>query len=260
VWVMHSSVNDFKEDWLLQHAERILALRAKAVIGVTQKNIDEYVQVVGEPPSLCFVVPNGVDASRFRIGESAVVEHVAGAAVGEEEDMPRDKLIVQIGRYTPEKSQVATVRAFKRVLEHEPHARLLLCGIIENRAYYAALTALVDELGLGAHVELKGPQADVAKILGSASVFAMPSSFEAHSIGFLEALASGIPIVANSIAAFTFARAYAGVQLIDTGNTELYGRALIAALAEPRAERLLDRLTLEDTANRYLDIAWQVLG
>lgn len=257
VWVMHSGVNDFKENQLLQRAERFLSLRAKAVIGVSQKNVDEYLKAIGSHPSL-LVVPNGVDAARFR-SEAGAPGRMPDTGTGTG-GAPRVKQIVQIGRYTAEKNQLATVRAFKHVLEHVPHARLLLCGVVENRDYYEAVAALAAELGIASHVEIRGPQSNVAEILRSSSVFAMPSSFEAHSIGFLEALASGIPIVANAIAAFGFARAYAGVRLLDTNNIELYGRGLAAALAEPRAQRPLEGLTLEDTAERYLAIARQVLG
>src|ERR1700737_3145412 len=65
VWVMHSGVNDFLENNLLQRVERILSLRAKAVIGVSQKNVDEYLTTLARHPAL-LVVPNGVDAARFR--------------------------------------------------------------------------------------------------------------------------------------------------------------------------------------------------
>ncbi|RKP50899.1 glycosyltransferase family 4 protein [Trinickia fusca] len=244
VWVMHSGVNDFQDNRLLR-AERILSLRAKAVIGVSQKNVDEYVNAIGLHPSLV-VVPNGVDTARFR--------HVAG--------MSRARRIVQIGRYTEEKNQLATLRAFRYVLEHEhePEARLLFCGVVDDRAYHATLRALTNELGLVSRVDIQGPQANVAEILAASSVFAMPSSFEAHSVGFLEALASGIPIVANAIAAFSFARTFASVRLIDTSDIERYGRALSSAFSEPRAQRPLDGLTLEDTAERYLAIARQVIG
>lgn len=260
VWVMHSGVNDFQDN-RLQRAERLLSLRAKAVIGVSQKNIDEYRSAIGRHPAL-IVVPNGVDAARFRHREPVLGDWGdAGTANGVSAVAARGaRRIAQIGRYTAEKGQIETVHAFKRVLEVEPDARLLLCGVVEDAGYHAAVRALVDELGLASRVEIKGPQSNVAEILAESSVFAMPSRFEAHSIGFLEALASGIPIVANTIPAFGFAREWPGVQLIETANTEHYARALAAALTEPRAQRSLDGLTLEDTAERYLDIARQVIG
>lgn len=244
VCVMHSGMNDFTENRWLLRAERALSRRASAVIGVAQRNLDQYVATIGPHP-LLFVVPNGVDLARFR--------HT-------EDEAPRGKLIVQIGRYMPEKNQLDTVRAFSEVLAREPDARLQLCGVIEDRDYHARIVALVQALGIAAHVRVQGPRSDVPDVLARADVFAMPSRFEAHSIGFLEALASGIPIVANEIAAFGFARGYPGVSLVDTTDIERYARALTEALTQPRSTRPLDGLTLEDTARRYLEIAARVVA
>ncbi len=248
VWVMHSGINDFADKALLR-AERLLSLRAKAVIGVTQKSIDDYLKEIRSHPPL-FVVPNGVDITRFTDGDSA--NDALGLPV-------KTKQIAQIGRYIKEKNHLDTVRAFRHVLQIEPDARLLLCGVIEDRAYHAAVTALVAELGLTESVEIVGPQSNVAEILKESSVFAMPSSFEAHSIGFLEALASRIPVVANAIPAFAFAAAFPSVRLIDTSDVEAYGHALAESLKQPRAARPLIGLTLQDTADRYLAIAREVL-
>jgi glycosyltransferase involved in cell wall biosynthesis len=245
VWVMHSGANDFANRALLR-AERLLSSRAKAVIGVSQKNIDNYVQEVGLHPSM-IVVPNGVDVSRF------MDETLPAAPV-------KCKQIVQIGRYIPEKNQVQTIDAFAHVARVEPDARLLLCGVIENLDYYAAVVDRVAKLGLKDRVTIEGPQSNVAQILRESAVFAMPSSFEAHSISFLEALASGIPVVASEIASFMFAKNFPSVQLLDTGNSEAYGRALIEALTQPRTTRPLNGLTLQSTADRYLAIARDVLN
>ncbi|KLU27959.1 glycosyl transferase [Caballeronia mineralivorans PML1(12)] len=245
VWVMHSGANDFANNALL-FAERLLSGRAKAVIGVSQKNIDDYVKEVGSHPSM-IVVPNGVDISRF--------EQVS-------EPLPSTgfRQIVQIGRYIPEKNQLQTVQAFARVAAAEPDVRLLLCGVIENLAYHAAILKLVDDLGLTDRVRVIGPQSNVAEILRSSHAFAMPSSFEAHSIGFLEALASGIPVVGNAIPSFAFADNFPGVELLDTSDADAYGRALLEALSQPRATRPLNGLTLQSTADRYLAIACDVLN
>ena len=91
-------------------------------------------------------------------------------------------------------------------------------------------------------------------------VFAMPSHMEAHSIGFLEALASGIPAVASRIAAFEFAQDFPGVSLVDTKNPSVFGHSLLNALRAPRAYRSLDGYTLRDTAESYLKIAHAIRG
>ncbi len=245
VWVMHSGANDFANNALL-YAERLLSGRAKAVIGVSQKNIDEYVKEVGSHPSM-IVVPNGVDLSRF-------------AQVGEASPSTGFRQIVQIGRYIPEKNQLQTVHAFAQVAAVEPDVRLLLCGVIENLDYHATIVKHVEDLGLKDRVVIVGPQSNVAEILRNSHAFAMPSSFEAHSIGFLEALASGIPVVGNAIPSFAFAADFPGVDLLDTSDTDAYSSALRASLSQPRATRPLAGLTLQSTADRYLAIARDVLN
>lgn len=249
VFVMHSGTNDFAENRWLRCAEQLLSHRARALVGVSQRTVEQYAATIGQHGA-SFVVPNGVDVGRFRHAAS-----VSGKAAPR-----RGRRIVQIGRYMPEKGQLQTVRAFSEVLARAPDARLLLCGVMEDRDYYARIVSLVDALGIGASVELEGPRSDVPILLAHADVFAMPSHFEAHSIGFLEGLASGVPIVANAIEAFAFARSYEGVRLVDTADAVRYGRALVDALDEPRSVRPLDGLTLDDTAARYLEIAQRVLA
>jgi glycosyltransferase involved in cell wall biosynthesis len=260
VWVMHSSVNDFVESPLLCRAEQILSRRAKAVIGVSQKHVDDYLDAIGRHPAL-IVVPNGIDVARFEHAASTSTRSNGGTpernAVSTQQ---KSKQIVQIGRYVPEKGQIDTLRAFARVLEAEPDARLLLCGVIEDRAYHAAVIALANQLGIASRVDIEGPLTHVDALLGESDVFVMPSSLEAQGIAFLEALASGIPVVANQIPAFAFARDWPGVQLVDTADHRCYGLALVAALREPRSPRPLDGFRLEDTARRYLAIARQAIG
>lgn len=252
VFVMHSGMNDFTENRWLLLAERRLSRRARAVIGVSPRNIDQYAATIGPHPA-SFVVPNGVDVERFRRTGNGAESAGAGPT-------SHEQWIVQIGRYMPEKGQLDTVRAFREVLAHAPSTRLHLCGVIEDRAYHRQVVALADELGIAPQVRIDGPSMDVPGLLARAAVFAMPSRFEAHSIGFLEALASGVPIVANAIDAFEFARAYPSVALVDTTDVARFASALAGALAQPRSMRALHGMTLDDTARRYLEVARQVMA
>ena len=165
------------------------------------------------------------------------------------------RCFVQLGRYVVDKGQLETIHAFEIVLQQEPDARLVLYGVVEDPVYHDMAMKLVQRLNLDERVTLCGPASNVAAILQASQVFAMPSLREAHSIGFLEALASGIPVVASRIAAFEFARDFPGVSLVDTKDPSTYARALLHALRVPRAYRALDGYTLHDTAENYLKIA-----
>ena len=246
VYVMHSAANDF-ERGLLRRVERMLSRRARAVIAVSPANVDDYVGAIGHHP-LMMVIPNGVDMARF--GDAAHIER------GPRQTQPT---IVQIGRYTTVKNQMQTVHAFQDVAKWVPAARLLLYGVVEDAAYYQAVNERVNKLGLADRVVVGGPRSDVSRLLFDANVYAMPSKSEGHSIAFLEALASGIPVVASAIRPFAFAADFASVQLIDTDDTQAYTQALVVALSQSRAQRPLAGLTLKDTADRYLAVAQRVI-
>ncbi|WP_429300067.1 glycosyltransferase [Paraburkholderia sp. GAS199] len=243
VYVMHSATNDFERP-LFRHVEHILSGRARAVIGVSQQGVTDYAQAIGPHPSMT-VVPNGVDLARFSFTDG----------VGHDGDVPQ---VVQIGRYASVKNQLLTVRAFSKVLARVKDARLVLYGVVEDPDYQHAVVSLVEELGLADRVVVAGPRTDVATVLSESNVFVMPSRSEAHSVAFLEALASGIPIVASKIPSFAFANGFPGVQLVDTDDVQCYADAVVVALSQARARRSLAGLTLSDTAARYRAIAQQV--
>ena len=244
VYVMHSATNDFERLDVPARRTYAVAARAGGDRGVAEQNIDDYVQAVGPHPSMT-LVPNGVDMARFAFTDGAGSRTMAAPQ------------IVQIGRYTSVKNQLLDGACVQRSARADADARLLLYGVIEDPAYQRAVVALAKAGHRGAR-RVRGPRSDVADLLSESSVFAMPSRSEGHSIAFLEALASGVPVVASTIPAFAFAADFPASQLVDTDNVECYAEAVIVALGQTRAQRSLAGLTLRDTADRYRAIARQV--
>jgi L-malate glycosyltransferase len=222
----------------------VLSGRARVVVGVSQQGLTDYVQAIGPHPAMT-VVPNGVDLARFAYADNPSRRDAA----------PQ---VAQIGRYTAVKNQLLTVQAFGEVLKQVSNARLVLYGVVEDPDYQRAVIALANELGIAERVEVAGPRTDVATVLSESNAFVMPSRNEAHSVAFLEALASGVPIVASKIPAFAFANGFPGVQLVNTDDVQCYANAVVAALGQARAQRSLAGMTLTDTAARYRAIARQV--
>jgi glycosyltransferase involved in cell wall biosynthesis len=65
------------------------------------------------------------------------------------------------------------------------------------------LAALAAELGLGGRVHFLGQRDDVARVLHTIDVFALPSRFEGSSVALLEALAAGRACIVGDIPELT---------------------------------------------------------
>jgi glycosyltransferase involved in cell wall biosynthesis len=92
----------------------------------------------------------------------------------------------------------ADLLAAAALLREAGHAdwRLLLIGEGPERA---ALEAQVEELGLGAHVELRGTCTDVPAVLAEADLSVLPSLTEGMPNAVLESMAAGVPVVATAV-------------------------------------------------------------
>jgi len=148
-------------------------------------------------------------------------------------------------------------RAWRLAAVRLPGVRLRLVGRGSRRDVVARL---VRDLPAQATWTERLTQLEIAEAIDQATCLVLPSRSEGHSIAFLEALASGIPVVASTIAPFQFAKTLPCVQLVDTDDTAAYAAALLGALAQPKVQRSLAGLTLQDTAQRYLALAQQVIG
>ncbi|GAA4744385.1 hypothetical protein GCM10025783_15070 [Amnibacterium soli] len=140
-----------------------------------------------------------------------------------------DNRIVFVGRITGEKMLPDLVEAVAR-LPKELDAQLDLVGEGDQRK---ALEQLAQRLGVSDRVHFPGrvSDAELRSILTRATVFAMPSTAELQSIATMEAMASGLPVVA--------ADAMALPHLVKDGeNGHLFPPRDVAALAD-RLERVL---------------------
>lgn len=147
------------------------------------------VEDVRIPADKVVTIVNGVDTARF-----AARDRTAARA---ELALAPDRLVVgTVGRLDPVKDQAGLVHAFARVRAATPDAMLVVAG---DGPCGDDLRALVASLGLGDAVRLLGERSDVATVLASLDVFVLPSIAEGISNTVLEAMATGLPIVATRV-------------------------------------------------------------
>jgi len=112
-----------------------------------------------------------------------------------EKSSERQVTLMHISNFRPVKRLGDVIRIFARVRE-SIDARLVLVG---DGPEYGKTRELVESLGLVDVVRYVGVVDDVAPILGAADLLLLPSETESFGLVALEAMASGVPVVASDV-------------------------------------------------------------
>jgi N-acetyl-alpha-D-glucosaminyl L-malate synthase BshA len=132
------------------------------------------------------VVYNFIDPDRHDVGEPRCLP---------KKDSDRQFTLMHISNFRPLKRVDDVVRIFARVRQ-SVDARLVLVG---DGPEYGRTRELVEKLGLADMVRWVGVVDDVAPILKAADVLLLPSETESFGLVALEAMASGVPVVASDV-------------------------------------------------------------
>jgi glycosyltransferase involved in cell wall biosynthesis len=207
------------------------------------------------------VIPNGFDLARFRPDSEARRDIRAELGIG-----PDDVLIGLVARFDPQKDIPNFLAACVRLSASQ--ARFVLCGT-GMEASNPALTAMIEQAGLGERVRLLGRRDDMARLTAALDIAVSSSAFgEGFSNTLGEALACGVPVVATDVGDSRLIVATAGrvvpprdAAALATGIEELIGLGAEgrAALGRQGRERMARDFGLETIAGRYQTLYAEML-
>ena len=144
-----------------------------------QSSVSEFYSL---PLRRVYVIYNGIDLSRcvpkttYETGETVTILHV--------------------GRFDVPKNHPGLLEAFRLLLETHPECRLRLVGDGELRP---DMEKLAREKGIADFVEFCGMQSNVYPYLHDADIFTLPSIYEGNPMTIIEAMGTGLPIVASRV-------------------------------------------------------------
>ena len=138
------------------------------------------------------VIPNGVDVSRFSSKLKAQSSKLK-EKLGLEEDAP---VIGIVGRLSDVKGHRYLIQAMPEVLKAYPLAQLLIVG---DGKIKKDLLKLSKELVLDEHIIFLPSVQDTSEVLQALDIFVMPSLQEGLGLALMEAMASGLPVVASGV-------------------------------------------------------------
>jgi sugar transferase (PEP-CTERM/EpsH1 system associated) len=172
------------------------------------KDLAQYLQTkVGVAKTKLVQIYNGVDVNRFypTNGSPATIDGCPFA--------PNAHWIIgTVGRMQPVKDQTTLAMAFIRMLEITPAlrrvVRLVMVG--DGPLRQKAIDVL-QRAGVGDLAWLPGERQDVPSIMRGLHCFVLPSLAEGISNTILEAMATGLPVIATSVGG--------NAELVDIGQT-----------------------------------------
>ncbi len=188
---------------------------------------------VGIPVKRVVQIYNGVDAARFH-PVAVAREPIAGCPFSD----PRLWLIGSVGRMQQVKDPLTLARAFIRALELAPALKVTLRLVMVGEGpLRAEAQALLASAGVSGLVWLPGERSDVAAILRGLDCFVLPSLAEGISNTILEAMATGLPVIATEVGG--------NAELVDAERT---GQLVPSADADALAQRLVDYAVDQEAA------------
>lgn len=161
------------------------------------------VNSVGIKGSKVVKILNGVDTDKFCPGNKEDARMKLGFL--------NDEVIIgTVGRLDPVKDQGLLLHAFARLNHGQSNLRLIVVGDGPERK---DLESLKDTLPCRDHILFLGERNDVDNVLKTFDLFVLPSRNEGISNTILEAMATGIPVIATAVGG--------NPELVQDGHTGL---------------------------------------
>jgi glycosyltransferase involved in cell wall biosynthesis len=218
--------------WIMSAAGALLARQVIADANSIARQLNLLM-----PADRLSVIWNGVDLAEFapRNDGAALRREWGGDA--------HDLLIGSIGRLTPWKGQDVLIRAFARIADQFPQARLVLIGsaLFDSGAYARTLHGLARQEGLNGRVVFAGFRADLPQALCALDMVVHTAlEKESSPLAVVSAMAAGRPVVCTRIdgTAELFDDNVDGL-LVSPGNIDELAQKLCQLLSDVELRRRL---------------------
>ncbi|MDQ3282512.1 MAG: glycosyltransferase family 4 protein [Acidobacteriota bacterium] len=247
-------------------ALRLRQLRnVRGWIALTQLMKEEIVSL-GIPAERVSIIPNSAELpERTRLDPGVRAQY--RRALGLADDI---HVAVFTGRLSSEKGLDTLLDAWRRVLDGDPTAKLILLGPGGAfRNVEAELRAQATSLALGDSVEFRGHVDNTLDFLYASDTFVLPTRTEGMSNSLVEAMAAGAAIITTAIPAHRGVIEHdVHALLIRPDDEEALANAIVSIFHDPALRARLGRAARDRAERvhafprmleRYLDVYARVL-
>lgn len=256
----------YEHNWKKSWVRKYLASCCDQLTAVSSDIAELLRNTWGVPEWKISLIPNGVMLDKFK---AVRARDPAKRALGIAAHAPAIGAV--IGYIRPVKDLRTLFMAFALVRKRVPDAQLLVVGHAPDLRQFENLAK---ELAITGAVHFLGKRSDIPEIMSAFDVYVNSSIYEGMSNTILEAMASGVPVVATAVGG-TPSIVSDGVNgfLVPPKAPEPMSEAISHLLLDPKEHEAISRAgrqhverhhNFQDTVKRhealYLDLVAQKLG
>ena len=233
--------HDFLHRWLYS--------RLKCLVALTELQKQELLRCLPISPEQVVVIPNGIDFQKF--SPSQRNENMRQLLFGVKREQ---KVVGVVGRLDPQKGQLEFLRSTCRVLEKSPDTVFALIGrpTHEGLEYTETLLKFIEQNRLAPHVRLIDHMEEINQAMACLDIFVLPSYREAFGNVLIEAMASGVPVIATDAGgpSETVQSGLTGL-LVPPKDDRAMANAILTLLNQPELAKKLARNAVEFGYEKY---------
>lgn len=227
--------------------DRLMYAQYERIACISPATLESLLQWCPQVTSRAIECPNGIDIDEFSLAAPLDKRNTFSVSQA-------DPVILSVGRLESEKDHQTSIRALISV----PNAHLAIAG---TGTLLSELRALAERLGVAERVHFLGVRNDVGNLLKTADLFVQASSWEGFGISALEAMASGLPVIASDVPGLAEVVAGGGL-LFPPGNHQRLSECITSLFQNPRrrcelacsGQRRAKEFSIAKTRDRYEEL------
>jgi len=188
-YLVYGRGSDVYGSWPLKKIISKVVLRTADAVVALSENMRREIKNIEQRDVI--IIPNGIELGRFQYESKDSIRKTL-------KFNDEDKIIIFVGNLRKVKGVEYLIESMKEITEKEKNAKLIILGDGEERS---DLEELVSTLFMDKYIKFLGriSNESIPKYMMASDLFVLPSVSESFGIVNLEAMASGLPIVATKV-------------------------------------------------------------
>ena len=160
-----------------------------SIIVAVSTEVRDRLTLAGIASQRIIMIPNGIRIS--------ITSRTEGTKLRKSLGLRRSQIVlISVGRLVYQKAHSVLVNAMQVIVAQQQQVVLYIAGEGPLRH---DLEQQIETLGLGNQIYLLGNRSDVAALLSISDIFVLPSRWEGLPMALLEAMGTGMPVVATQV-------------------------------------------------------------